>query len=158
MSTTAAERAARRRARGPRTGQLVAWRDAALAAARAEGRELPSAAVHPSMPDAVFLGAINAIGQHPPLERLRHCLACVREELARGDLRRAEYALCTACSLLPREEDEYGSFGLTPAATDAALGALEACIAAVLEDDAGAALVAIGGWLDGTADLRRSDA
>ncbi len=158
MSTTAAERAARRAARSPRTAQLVAWRDAALAAAGAEGRELPSAAVHPSMPDAVFLGAINAIGQRPPLERLRHCLACVREELARGDLRRAEYALCTACSLLPREEDEGGSFGLPPAATNAARDALVAGLDAVLDGDAAAALAAIGDWLDGTAELRSFDA
>ena len=158
MSMTAAERAARRWAHGPRTGQLVAWRDAALAAARAEGRELPSAAVHPSMADAIFLGAVNAIGQRPPLERLRHCLACVREELVRGDFRRAEYALCTACSLLTPEEDECGSFGLPPAATEAALGALEAWISAVLDGDAGAALAAVGGWLDGTAELRSFDA
>jgi len=142
----AARRAARRR--DPTHDQLMFWADREEAKAREQGRDLPSAALHPDdVPTDVFPGAANAIGRKPPLVRFRHCLVSAREALRAGDLRGGEAALRMGCSLLPRDDEDIDAFKDASGGDDA-LDALEFALWAVEDGNAVRALGLLTNYLD----------
>lgn len=140
----------------PSSDQINMWVAIEEAKAKEQGREHPNTAVRPDdVGTDVFHGILNSLGRKPTLVRFRACLGDAQDVLLAGDLRAAEAALRTLCSLLPNpdkgdpeEEAEFDAF-YEAAGGDAALDALEFGSWAVQDGKVERALGLIGGYLDG---------
>ena len=157
MSRNRAQRRAERRKgklRHPSQAQIDAWVAIAEATAKEQGRALPNAGVHPDdVGTAVFHGMLNSLGRKPALVCFTACLTDARDALLAGDMRGAEAALRTCCSLLPNpdkfpdQEEEFDTFEAAAGGHDA-LDALEFGLWAVQDGKRERALGLLNNYLE----------